>query len=113
MPISKARVQDFLERVCLRHGAAPLRVGKAAPKTCRRTMKIMRLGCPIKRDVLAHQLGHWLQGQHLRERGEMGMGMPMHGRGGVKLHGKEFTTWHRYAQNLVAEEFGSTEGVSL
>lgn len=103
MPISKARVQDFLERICVRHGEPPPKLGSAAPKNCRRAMKVMRVGKPIKRDVLAHELAHWLHGRHLRR--TRGASAPN--------HGKAFQVWQRYAQNLVAEEFGSTEGVSL
>lgn len=103
MPISTPQLEAFLETVAVRYGGQVLKVSKRIPKKCRKRMHTIALGYPIKRDMLAHHLAHYLHGRNA----------DAHGKKKEALHGDGFNVWHKFTQNLVAAEFGPGEGVSL
>lgn len=108
MSVSKARVLDFLDSVAAEHRTAPPRIGGRTMVNCKKNMARLPLGHPIRRDVLAHHLAHFLQ-RHYEEKTRREKNLPV--TRGADTHGQAFNTWLLYSRNLVVTELGPGDGV--
>ena len=137
MPLSRAQVQAFVVDVAENFGLPEPRIShRRRGVRCRFGARTLHLGrvmmhdppltpgktsrrvAGIRRDDLAHELGHYMH-KHFAFCDGKGKAHPeglyaTKGRGPLgRIHGLEWERWRLLVANYIAQEFGPGEGVTL